>query len=94
MLQEDARDPFLKYALSLEYSSDIQSVGVAIGLLEELKDAHPDYLPLYYQLAMLLKKTGKEEAAIAVAKRGQEIAMSQQNRHTFNELEGLIEDIG
>ncbi len=93
MIEEEGNDPFLKYALSLEYSSDIQFVGKAIETLQHIQTLHPEYLPTYYQLAVLLKKRGEEQQALIVALRGKELAVEQGNKHTAMELEGLIEDM-
>ena len=93
MIREEPRDPFLKYGLALEYSTDYQTLDKAIDVMASLRKEHPEYLPLYYQLAVWFKKRGDENKAIEVAKAGKELALKQGNRHTFSELEGLLEDL-
>lgn len=93
MIIEDPTDPFCQYALALEYASDSQYFEEAIDLLNALRRKSPDYLPLYYQLAVLLHKTGKTESAINIAKLGAELALDQQNRHTFREISGFLEEL-
>lgn len=93
MIKEDPEDPFCHYALALEYGSDIQHLNKAIDQLLFLRRKRPDYLPLYYQLSVFLRKTGKTGAAIDVAKSGAELALDQQNRHTYRELSGLMEEL-
>lgn len=93
MLEEDGNDPFLQYALALEYSTDSQFVGKSIELLFNLKQQQPDYLPLYYQLALLLKRSGEESRAMEIACSGKVLADIQGNHHTALELEGLIDDM-
>jgi tetratricopeptide (TPR) repeat protein len=93
LLNDDPMDPFIKYALALEYATDFQYVDKAIDLLQQLRASHPDYLPLYYQLGMLLKNTGKSGHALTIVEKGMELALDQQKPHVFRELDFLKEDL-
>lgn len=93
MIKLEPFDPFCRYALALEYASDIQFVDKAIEELVSLRQLKPDYLPLYFQLAMLLQKSGRMKEAVNVAQVGAELAHFQQNRHAFSELNGLLEEM-
>ena len=93
MIHDDPNDPFLYYGLVLEYSYDYQYDNKSIEVLENLRASHPDYLPLYYQLATLYRKTGEQEAAKRVARSGLLLAEKQGNRHTFSELDSLLDDL-
>jgi tetratricopeptide (TPR) repeat protein len=93
LIQDDPSDPFLKYALALEYSTDIQYVDKAIQLLKQLRVSDPDYLPLYYQLGTLLKNAGETREALQIVELGMQMALDQQKPHVFRELDFLKEDL-
>lgn len=93
LIQDDPSDPFLKYALALEYATDIQYVAKAIDLLKQLRASHPDYLPLYYQLGTLLKNVGELKEALKIVQQGMQLALDQQKPHVFRELDILKEDL-
>lgn len=93
LIQDDPSDPFLKYALALEYATDIQYVDKAIDLLKQLRASHPDYLPLYYQLGTLLKNVGELKEALKIVQQGMQLALDQQKPHVFRELDFLKEDL-
>jgi hypothetical protein len=50
----------------------------------------PDYLPLYYQLGKLIEDAGDVEAALAVYRKGQVLAIAQYDLKTRSELEEAI----
>lgn len=91
MMAEDPCDPFCKYALALEYSSDNQFHDKAEEVLVQLMESHPDYLPLYYQLSNIWIKAGKHQEAKALIGKGRKLAKDLHNHHAFNELGGLLE---
>lgn len=93
LLNDDPLDPFLKYALALEYAADIQYVDKAIELLHQIRVSHPDYLPLYYQLGTLLKNKGESVDALKIVEQGMQLALDQQKPHVFRELDFLKEDL-
>ena len=63
MLQTHPSDPFLHYALALEWQKegDLQK---AIDHLLELKSLKSDYLALYYQLGKMYESLGQNEMAV------------------------------
>jgi tetratricopeptide (TPR) repeat protein len=63
MLQTHPNDPFLHYALALEWQKegDLQK---AIDHLLELKSLKSDYLALYYQLGKMYEVIGQNELAV------------------------------
>lgn len=93
LILEDPNDPFLQYALALEWSALESHIRDSIRLLSELKQSNPDYLPLYYQLAAFNLRAGNKVDAAIVARQGLELAVLQKNRHTASELEFLLEEI-
>ncbi|MBL0098032.1 MAG: hypothetical protein IPP46_17205 [Bacteroidetes bacterium] len=93
MMAEDPGDPFCKYALALEYGSDESMKDKALELLKELILQHPAYLPSYYQLALHLRAKGEIAASGKVVQAGMQLANAQNNKHTFAELEFLLEEL-
>ncbi|MDG1261533.1 MAG: hypothetical protein P8O05_07215 [Flavobacteriales bacterium] len=89
MMQTDKNDPFLPYALSLEYVKSGQS-SQSIELLQKLSASHPEYLPTYYQLGKLLEASGKFSEAIAVYRKGEQLATEQRDLKTKSELAEAI----
>ena len=92
LIIEDPLDPFLHYVLSLEYEKANEEV-LAITTLSELMNFQPNYLATYYQLGRILQVKGRNEEAIAVLKKGRDLAQSLKNRHTFSEISSLLSEI-
>lgn len=92
LIAEDPSEPFLHYALALEWAASDLHLDKAIERLIALQDSHPAYLPLYYQLAALHLRKGDKTAAASVAAAGLELANRQGNRHTASEIRFLLED--
>lgn len=89
MLKEDPNDPFLKYALGLEYiQKDL--LDDAEKVFVELRSKHPEYLPLYYQFGQLLEKRERFDEAIAVYKAGEALASEQRDLKTRSELQEAL----
>jgi tetratricopeptide (TPR) repeat protein len=85
MIQNDSSDPFLWYALALEYDK--------IGNKKEVEDSFdrllthfPDYLPTYYQAAHFFWEKGNIEKAKAAFLKGIELAEKAQDIKTAQEL--------
>ena len=55
-IADDPADPFLPYALALEYVR-LNKNEDAISLLEKVLNLNPDYLPAYYHLGKLYEKS-------------------------------------
>lgn len=85
MLREEPLDPFLNYAIALEYAK-IGEVQKGISIIEEILQRDEDYLGAYYQLGKLYEESGHAEKAIVVYQKGMEIAKKQKNNKTYGEL--------
>lgn len=91
-LAEDPHDPFTHYALALELiKQGDQTAG--LSRFEWLVYNHPEYLATFYQLGKLYETMMETGKAIAVYKKGMEVALSKQNKHTFQELKTALEDL-
>jgi tetratricopeptide (TPR) repeat protein len=85
-LKEEPEDPFLKYALALEYIK-LENLHEAFSYLNELLEAQPGYLAAYYQLGKVLEALGRQTEAKSTYQKGKAIALSQNRKHTFSELD-------
>ena len=86
------KDSFLQHALALEY--------IKVGndeedrkLFNELLLREPSYVGSYYHLGKLLERVADYEKAVRIYKRGMEEAKKAQDNHSYNELQGALEDI-
>ena len=97
-LEESPNDPFLKYALTMEYQKLGDKEKALIGF-EELIVDHKDYVGTYYHFAKFLEAQGNKDRALEIYQQGMEVAQRNRNRHAFGELQsayklalGLDED--
>lgn len=85
MLLEDPHDPFLNYALALEFLNDGNNEKAA-SIFEEILNRDENYLAAYYQLGKLYEEMDLKENAIKTYKKGIEVAAKQNSRKTLGEL--------
>lgn len=89
--RQDPGDPFLRYAIGLEYlKNDPQR---ALECFDRLLTEQPDYLPVYYQAGVLLAELGQRERADAVYRRGIEEAKKRGELKTLHELQGAYQSL-
>ncbi len=86
------KDSFLQHALALEYIK-IDEDEKARNLFNELLLREPTYVGSYYHLGKLLERAGDFDKAIRIYKRGMEEAKRAGDNHSYNELQGALEDI-
>ncbi|MFI5203641.1 MAG: hypothetical protein ACHQF2_04015 [Flavobacteriales bacterium] len=89
-MQTDSTDPFLPYALALEFKKAGQLTETADTLCT-LLNTFPDYLPVYYQLGILFEETGKKENALQVYRTGLQKAREQKDAKTAGEISEAIQ---
>jgi predicted Zn-dependent protease len=89
MLAEDPGDPFLRYALAMEYVGE-KNDDEALRQFGELFKSSPDYVPGYQQAGQALIRRGKLEEARAVLDRGIAEALKQGDQHAAEEMRGLL----
>jgi predicted Zn-dependent protease len=75
LLANGQADSFARYALAMEYRKE-KRVEDALGAFQALRDADPDYLPMYLMVGQLLLDEGRPaeakpwlEAGIALARK-------------------------
>ena len=84
-LESDPEDPFLLYALAMEYvKTDQQEARL---YYQKLLNGHPDYVPTYYHAAALYASLNEAENAEATYKKGIEMARKAGDAHALRELQ-------
>jgi len=84
-LAESPDDPFLKYALTMEYRKMGDTAKTMAGF-RDLTDRHPDYVGTYYHFAKFLEENGQKDEALDIYRKGMEMAERLRNRHAHGEL--------
>ena len=92
LLTENPNDIFLNYALAMEYMS-LTDWNASSVQLEWIRSNHPDYLPLYYQLAHVYEELSNSNMAIIVYEEGIELAIKLADKKTELELKSALEEL-
>ena len=92
MLADQPNDPFLHYALALEYIS-MGDEGKAAAIFEDLIHKHPDYHATYYHYAKQFERLNNEEKAIEFYEKGIELTKRLNERHAYNELRSALDEL-
>ncbi|HEX5172428.1 MAG TPA: tetratricopeptide repeat protein [Cyclobacteriaceae bacterium] len=90
-LDEDPADPFNWYALALEYLKSDQKK--ALTLFEKLLADFDQYLPTYYQAALLYIQLEESRKAVNVFEKGIALARDQNNLKAANELRSALDEL-
>ncbi len=91
-MKTSGKDSFLQHALALEYIK-IDNDEEARKLFNEILLREPTYIGSYYHLGKLLERVADYDKAIRVYKRGMEEAKKAGDQHSYNELQGALEDL-
>ena len=86
MRKEDPKDPFLIYAIAMEYAK-VQEQDKALEHYELLVQEHPNYVGTYYHYAKLCEQLNKKEQAEQLYKQGMSVARNIGDHHAFSELQ-------
>ena len=86
------KDSFLQHALALEYIK-VDQDEEARKLFNEILLREPSYIGSYYHLGKLLERVADFDKAIRIYKRGMLESKKAGDTHTFNELQGALEDL-
>lgn len=90
-MERDApTDPFLKYALAMEYVSQ-GNIAESRRYFERLVNEFPDYVATYYQYGKQEEELGNAAAAIALYTKGLEKAKATNDAKTARELQQAID---
>jgi tetratricopeptide (TPR) repeat protein len=88
---EDPNDPFNHYALALELTKSNKQK--AKKIFDRLIDTNPDYVPAYYQAALLYLELMLSDEATKIIENGIAQAKKQNNLKAASELRGLLDEI-
>ncbi len=91
-LKATPNDAFLQHALALEYIK-IGDEQAAKLLFENILKNEPGYVGSYYHLGKLLERINDLETAKSVYETGLRQAKLAKDNHSYNELQGALEDI-
>ncbi len=92
LLVEMPEDPFVPYALALEFVK-INDSYKATFYFEKVLKIDASYLGLYYQYAKFKLEQRQKKEALDIVNAGIIVAITQANNHTLSELQFLKEDI-
>jgi tetratricopeptide (TPR) repeat protein len=89
-LEENPQDPFLIYALALEYGK-MHDFAKMREYFEALMLNFPSYLPTYYHAGKLYEELGEVALAKQTFEQGIELAKSQKDDFALRELNGAYQ---
>jgi tetratricopeptide (TPR) repeat protein len=85
LARQDPGDPFIQYAIALEYVSS-NRLEEAAGILERLMEASPDYTAGYHQAGRVLEQLDRFEEARQCYERGIVVAERQGDAKDLDEM--------
>lgn len=88
-LKETPDDPFLHYALTMEYLKIGDVLEVRNGF-EKMVNTFPNYLGTYYHYGKFLEEQNERIHAEEIYNIGVKVAQNANNRHAMSELLGAI----
>lgn len=88
-LRESPNDPFLKYALTMEFVKLGEKQSARNGF-EDLVHSHADYVGTYYHFGKFLEGEGEKDSALEIYEKGVLVAQQKRNFHALNELKNAI----
>jgi Tfp pilus assembly protein PilF len=91
-LQASPTDSFLQHALALEYIKE-NNDDEAKKLFETILEREPTYVGSYYHLGKLLERQREIAVAIEIYTKGMQEAKATKDNHSYNELQGALEDL-
>ena len=92
LLTSSKDDSFLQHALALEYIK-IGNDPEAKKLFTALLEREPGYVGSYYHLGKLYERNGNIDEAMNVYEKGMSVAQSAGDKHSYNELQGVYEEL-
>lgn len=92
MLQEEPDDPFLHYALGLEFAKK-KYFQEAMASFQAVLNFDENYVAAYYQLGLIFIELDIVDVAKTYILKGIKIAEDKKDLKTKHELEALLENI-
>lgn len=91
MISDDPTDPFLHYGLAMETAKS--DPAQSLELFDQILARFPNYLPAYYQAAVLYIERKADEKAKTVLQAGILLARGQGEMKTMGELRTLLDQL-
>ncbi|MGB0523034.1 MAG: tetratricopeptide repeat protein [Flammeovirgaceae bacterium] len=88
-LEKEPNDPFLLYAIAMEYANTDQEQK-AVEYYDRLLKEHSSYLPTYYHAAHFFAELDQVERAKEVFEAGIALAKLQKEEKTLRELQNAF----
>lgn len=85
LARKDPGDPFVQYAIALEYVSS-DRLEEAAGILERLMEASPDYSAGYHQAGRVYEKLDRDDEARRCYEKGIVVADRQGDTKDLEEM--------
>jgi tetratricopeptide (TPR) repeat protein len=92
MLKHDPKDPFMRYAVALEYVAN-RKYQLGVHYLQQIIKMDRHYVPAYHQLGLILAQMKKRDEAVAILQQGIKIAEEKGDQVERNEMEDLLHDL-
>ncbi len=92
LLESQSEDPFLHYALGIEYvgaSNDSK----AKEIFEQVMNKFPKYHPTYYHYAKLLERQDEIDKAIEIYEEGMAVCKELGEQHSLRELRAAYDEL-
>src|SRR5262245_5044276 len=93
MIAAGSADPFVPYALALEYSGSGE-IEEALQTFSSLRSAQPGYVPMYLMCGTMLVKAGRVDEAREWLGEGVQVARAKGDTHALGELETALAEVG
>jgi tetratricopeptide (TPR) repeat protein len=93
LLAEDPNDPFLRYALAMEFVSE-GAEEEALQCFQGIFRVAEDYVPAYQQAGQVLLRLGRPAEAAEVLRRGITAAARTGERHALEEMQAMLATMG
>ena len=92
LLKQDPNDPFMNYAVGLEYISK-RKYKLGAQKFQKIIEKNQTFVPAYHQLGMLLLRLRKKHEAIEILQKGIRIAGETGELSERAEMEDLLFDL-
>lgn len=92
LLERDPDDPFMHYAIGLEYVS-MKRYNQGIAKFQDLIQRDSHYVPAYHQLGLLLVQLRKKDEAISILQQGIAEAAGAGDQQSRMEMEEILRDL-
>jgi len=91
-IKQEPDDPFLKFALALEYLK-LHDTAAALSYFKNLVVQHPEYTATYYHLGKLYERLGQAADAEKTYRDGMHAARNARENHALAELQSAYNNL-